>query len=285
MKISINERCRRMVLIGRARNIVVALALVLGGMVAFTGEARAATCPAGSLREGEEVELLSECNDETEGDSSTGSDTTGETSAGESGSSSDTSLGESESSGDTSSDESGDTTTTEGSSSEQSGDTEECSSVTLTDEQVASLKELMSQAGYDVSNFKASAVKIAASEIDLCDGMSREEMRSLFNAMGITDLTDEELDANIDDFTKALKKVQENETASEDEAEELEEVLETKSYAAGPAAPNTGISTGDFNGVAIVISLTVVAVATGGVLIVRYIENRRRNFNRVGFKK
>lgn len=261
-----------MALARKIRNIITTLVLVLGGAVVFSGEVGAVTCPPGSLREGEEVEYAMECNDEVESEPGGNSDSEGEGS------------GESETgSEDTNEGNEGDT----GGTGDSSGDdeAEPCSSVSLTDDQVISLKELMEEAGYDVSNFKVNAVKIAASEINLCDGMSREEMRSLFNAMGITDLTDEELDANIEDFTKALEKVQKNETPPEDEAKEVEEVLETKPYVAGPTTPNTGVSTGNFNGTAIIISLGTIAAIVGGVIVARYLGKRQRNFNRVDFKK
>lgn len=162
------------------------------------------------------------------------------------------------------------TTTTETPETE----TAECASITLDDEQVNSMKELLTAYGYNTSAFNAMAVKIAASQINMCDGANREEMRGLFNAMGILGLSDAELDEYARQFTNSYNAARNGES--------VESIFGVGD--SGVIVPNTGAMTGEGFGAAIVtMSVGTVAVIAGVFYMTRYGVKRRNN--RVAFRR
>lgn len=152
--------------------------------------------------------------------------------------------------------------------------TQACASWNIDDEAIDVFKGLLAAYGYNTSRYDALAVKMAAAQTNMCDGMNVAEARTLMNAMGVTDLSDAELTQIAEMVTKAYNAINEGKTV-----EELLAVVATGT----PLVPNTGVSTGEFNASVIVVSLGVVMLGAGVFHVVRY--GLKRKEVRVTFRR
>lgn len=150
------------------------------------------------------------------------------------------------------------------------GETDEtpttCESWEIDDETIAIFKGMLAAYGYDTSKYDATAVRLAALQTNMCDGMSVAEARTLMNAMGVTDLSDAELTEIAAMVTRAYNAINDGAT--------LEELLAI-TPASGPLVPNTGVSTGEFNASVVVMSLGAVMLAAGVVYAIHYGMKRK----------
>lgn len=153
-------------------------------------------------------------------------------------------------------------------------ETKACESWDIDDETIAIFKGMLAAYGYDTSKYDATAVKLAAAQTNMCDGMSVAEARTLMNAMGVTDLSDAELEAIAEMVTKAYNAINDGAT--------LEDVFKLTA-ATGPLVPNTGVATGDFNANVVVMSFGAVVVMAGVLYGVRY--GMKRKEARVTFRR
>ncbi len=151
---------------------------------------------------------------------------------------------------------------------------ETCSSWEIDDETIAIFKGILAAYGYNTSNYDATAVRLAAAQTNMCDGMDIAEARTLMNAMGVTDLSDEELARIAEMVTSAYNAI--NNGAS------LEDLLSMTTSEA-PLVPNTGVNTGEFNASMVMLSIGGV-VSLAGVAYVAYYGIRRKEA-RVNFKR
>lgn len=149
---------------------------------------------------------------------------------------------------------------------QESNDNQACSSWEIDDETISIFKGMLAAYGYDTSRYDATAVRLAASQTNMCDGMNVAEARTLMNAMGVTNLSDTELTQIAEMVTRAYNAINSGAT--------LEELLTVLSDGA-PLVPNTGVSTGEFNASMVAMSIGVVMVIAGVVFVVRYMLKRK----------
>lgn len=142
-----------------------------------------------------------------------------------------------------------------------------CESWNIDDETITIFKGMLAAYGYDTSRYDIAAVRLAAAQTNMCDGMNMNEARSLMNAMGVTDLSDAELTEIAAMVTRAYNAIADGAT--------LEELLTVARGDGGLLVPNTGVSTGDFNANVVVISLGAVMIVAGIFYAVRYGMKRK----------
>lgn len=144
---------------------------------------------------------------------------------------------------------------------QENNESQACSSWDIDDETIAIFKGMLAAYGYDTSRYDATAVRLAASQTNMCDGMNAIEARTLMNAMGVTNLSDAELTQIAEMVTKAYNAINSGAT--------LDELLTTISDGA-PLVPNTGVSTGEFNASVVAMSIGAIMMIAGIVFAVRY---------------